>query len=187
MLPVLFVWLVIFCSKLFLQKTFYKNFLKGNCNWVLFVCMYGWRRRRAAWDPHWTWRPIFDRDLISRLVTCGSLHWIGDLCSYFLHVPWPALNCCFEEVKYSVVRVSLYSGFGKSVVKWAVARRFQAGFVWNLTWLKTLALALTVVGCYRPPSATNESLLSLTDSLSKLNFKEIVLIGDLNRNWLQSL
>lgn len=48
-------------------------------------------------------------------------------------------------------------------------------------------LAFTVVGCYRPSSATNESLSSFMDILSILNVKEIVLIGDFNWNWLQPL
>lgn len=41
-----------------------------------------------------------------------------------------------------------------------------------------------VVGCYRPPSANSSTLSSLRDFLSSLNYNEIVLLGDLNWNWL---
>ena len=43
---------------------------------------------------------------------------------------------------------------------------------------------LTVVGCYRPPSATNDTLSSLMQLLSQLQFKEIILVGDFNWDWL---
>ena len=39
---------------------------------------------------------------------------------------------------------------------------------------------LTIVGCYRPPSASSETLSSLTTHLSTLAFNEILLTGDLN-------
>ena len=45
-------------------------------------------------------------------------------------------------------------------------------------------LHITVVGCYRPPSAISCTLPSLMELLSGLKFNEIVLIGDLNWNWL---
>lgn len=46
------------------------------------------------------------------------------------------------------------------------------------------AFCITVVGCYRPPSALNDALQSLTHLLSRLNYSEIVLAGDLNWDWL---
>lgn len=46
-------------------------------------------------------------------------------------------------------------------------------------------LCLTVVGCYRPPSASQEALQSLTHLLSSLKYSEIVLVGDLNWDWLK--
>ncbi len=46
---------------------------------------------------------------------------------------------------------------------------------------------ITVVGCYRPPSASSEALLSLNNQLSTLNFNEILLIGDFNKDWLSSV
>lgn len=49
----------------------------------------------------------------------------------------------------------------------------------------TKDLCITVVGCYRPPSALNDALQSLMDLLSRLNFSEIVLAGDLNWDWLK--
>ena len=46
-------------------------------------------------------------------------------------------------------------------------------------------LHITVVGCYRTPSAVSGALSSLMQHLSGLNFNEIVVIGDLNWDWLQ--
>ncbi len=43
---------------------------------------------------------------------------------------------------------------------------------------------LTVVGFYRPPSTTSNTLSSLMQLLSQLNFKEIILVGHYNWNWL---
>jgi len=43
---------------------------------------------------------------------------------------------------------------------------------------------LTLVGCYRPPSANAEALSSLMQLLAQLKFKEIVLVGDFNWDWL---
>ncbi len=54
----------------------------------------------------------------------------------------------------------------------------------NLTVSKTLHLI--VVGCYRPPSASNDAFSSLMHSVTSLNYKELVLLGDFNVNWLQS-
>ncbi len=54
----------------------------------------------------------------------------------------------------------------------------------NLIVSKTLHL--TVVGCYRPPSARNDAISSLMHSVTSLNYKELVLLGDFNVNWLQS-
>ncbi len=45
---------------------------------------------------------------------------------------------------------------------------------------------LTVFGCYRPPSASNDAISSLMHSVTSLNYKELVLLGDFNVNWLQS-
>ena len=46
--------------------------------------------------------------------------------------------------------------------------------------------SVTVVGCYRPHSAIAEALTSLTQLLVDLNYNEIILIGDLNWDWLNS-
>ncbi len=54
----------------------------------------------------------------------------------------------------------------------------------NLIVSKTLHL--TVVACYRPPSASNDAISSLMHSVTSLNYKELVLLGDFNVNWLQS-
>ncbi len=43
---------------------------------------------------------------------------------------------------------------------------------------------LTIVGCYRPPSATSNTLTYLMNSLASLNYKELILMGDFNLNWL---
>ena len=43
---------------------------------------------------------------------------------------------------------------------------------------------LTIIGCYRPPSAINDSVSSLTDLLSKFGSSELILLGDLNWDWL---
>lgn len=45
--------------------------------------------------------------------------------------------------------------------------------------------SITVVGCYRPPSASKEALQSLKQLLSRLNYRELVLAGDLNWDWLK--
>uniref|UniRef100_A0A3B3DM95 Reverse transcriptase domain-containing protein n=2 Tax=Oryzias melastigma TaxID=30732 RepID=A0A3B3DM95_ORYME len=44
--------------------------------------------------------------------------------------------------------------------------------------------SITVAGCYRPPSASKETLQSLQLLLTKLNFTELLLAGDLNWDWL---
>ena len=49
----------------------------------------------------------------------------------------------------------------------------------------TRGLCITVVGCYRPPSASKEALQSLNHLLSRLNYSELVLAGDLNWDWLK--
>ena len=46
---------------------------------------------------------------------------------------------------------------------------------------------MTVVGCYRPPSATKEALSSLQHLLSKLNYNELLMAGDLNWDWLNAV
>ena len=53
----------------------------------------------------------------------------------------------------------------------------------NVNFSKTLHI--TDVGCYRTPSAVSGALPTLMQLLSGLNFNEIVVIGDLNWNWLQ--
>ena len=45
---------------------------------------------------------------------------------------------------------------------------------------------LTVVGCYRPPSAVHEAVTLLSVILLKLSDKELVLFGDLNWDWLST-
>ena len=49
------------------------------------------------------------------------------------------------------------------------------------------SLSMTVVGCYRPPSATKEALSSLQHLLSKLNYNELLMAGDLNWDWLNAV
>ncbi len=46
--------------------------------------------------------------------------------------------------------------------------------------------SITVVGCYRPPSADSSALPSLFQLFSDLDAKELVVLGDLNWNWLHS-
>ncbi|KAK0145188.1 hypothetical protein N1851_015920 [Merluccius polli] len=43
---------------------------------------------------------------------------------------------------------------------------------------------LIVIGCYRPPSATSDSISTLTNLLSKMTSSELLLCGDLNWDWL---
>lgn len=43
---------------------------------------------------------------------------------------------------------------------------------------------LTIIGCYRPPSAIKDSIRSLTDLLSRFSSSELILLGDLNWDWL---
>lgn len=49
------------------------------------------------------------------------------------------------------------------------------------------SFSLTVIGCYRPPSAAKEALTSLKHLLSKLNYNELLIAGDLNWDWLNSV
>lgn len=46
--------------------------------------------------------------------------------------------------------------------------------------------SFTVVGCYRSPSASSEALNSISNYISGLNPGELVLVGDLNLDWLSS-
>ncbi len=43
---------------------------------------------------------------------------------------------------------------------------------------------IMVVGCYRPPSAISNSLSTPVNLLSQLHYNEIVVVGDLNWDWL---
>lgn len=43
---------------------------------------------------------------------------------------------------------------------------------------------LTIIGCYRPPSASKDAIRSLTDLLSECTASELILLGDLNWDWL---
>ncbi len=45
---------------------------------------------------------------------------------------------------------------------------------------------LSVVGCNIPPSASNVAISFLVHLVTFLNYKELVLLGDVNVNWLQS-
>lgn len=42
---------------------------------------------------------------------------------------------------------------------------------------------ITVVGCYRPPSASKDAFKSISDILHDLNNSEFILMGDLNWDW----
>lgn len=48
----------------------------------------------------------------------------------------------------------------------------------------TKSCIMTIVGCYRPPSALIDTLPSLSDSLSTVKYNELVFMGDLNWDWL---
>lgn len=43
---------------------------------------------------------------------------------------------------------------------------------------------ITVVGCYRPPSASKEAFKSISDILHDLNDSKLILMGELNWDWL---
>lgn len=49
------------------------------------------------------------------------------------------------------------------------------------------SLSLTVIGCYRPPSADTSALSALVQLLSDVSYKELILLGDLNLNWLHPI
>lgn len=44
--------------------------------------------------------------------------------------------------------------------------------------------AIAVAGCYRPPSASKDTLSSLSDCLLSVKFNDLVILGDLNWDWL---
>lgn len=44
--------------------------------------------------------------------------------------------------------------------------------------------SLTIIGCYRPPSASQEALASLASYMTGFNSSELLLVGDLNLDWL---
>lgn len=46
---------------------------------------------------------------------------------------------------------------------------------------------LTVVGCYRPPSALSDTLESFAKCMAKLNYNEVVIVGDFNWDWLKPI
>lgn len=48
----------------------------------------------------------------------------------------------------------------------------------------TNCCTLRVLGLYRPPSASKDALVSLSESLSKANYNGLVFMGDLNWDWL---
>lgn len=43
---------------------------------------------------------------------------------------------------------------------------------------------ITVVGCYRPPSASKDAFQSISEILHKINDSEFILMGDMNWDWL---
>lgn len=43
---------------------------------------------------------------------------------------------------------------------------------------------ITVIGCYRPPSATKDSLPSLSEIMHQLGNSECIILGDFNWDWL---
>jgi len=46
-------------------------------------------------------------------------------------------------------------------------------------------MTITVVGCYRPTSVAADSLLTLSQLLSQLQYSEIILAGDVNWDWFK--
>lgn len=48
-------------------------------------------------------------------------------------------------------------------------------------------LQLTIAGCYRPPSTTSCTLHSVMNSLASFNYKELILLGDFNLNWMHTI
>ena len=42
---------------------------------------------------------------------------------------------------------------------------------------------MTIVGWYRPPSASKHALSSLSESLANVKYNELVVTGDLNWDW----
>ena len=49
------------------------------------------------------------------------------------------------------------------------------------------SLSMTVVGCYRPPSATKEALSSSMHLLSKINYNELLMARDMNWDSLNAV
>uniref|UniRef100_A0A3B3BNA3 Reverse transcriptase domain-containing protein n=1 Tax=Oryzias melastigma TaxID=30732 RepID=A0A3B3BNA3_ORYME len=76
-----------------------------------------------------------------------------------------------------------------------IKNKFQVSLISSLSVIKQfefIALklqmskdqSLTIMGCYRPPSANSEALSSLFNHVASLNAGEFVLTGDLNLDWL---
>lgn len=80
------------------------------------------------------------------------------------------------------VAIYVKSRFGASVVLSESLCKQMEFLALNVEIFKSLSI--TVVGCYRPPSASREALSSLKLLLSRLNYRELLMAGDLNWDWL---
>lgn len=92
---------------------------------------------------------------------------------------------CFQEQRgWGCNLLQIYSKFNVNVL-WSksVSKQFEYLTI-NLE--VSTGFPITVVGCYRPPTAVAETLISLTKLLADLNYSEVVLTGDLSWDWLKS-
>lgn len=66
----------------------------------------------------------------------------------------------------------------------SIAKQYEL-LALNLSVSKTLQI--TIAGCYRPPSATSNAVQSLIHSLTSLEYKELIIMGDFNLNWMHAI
>ncbi len=72
---------------------------------------------------------------------------------------------CVSSVTLSITRAKQFEVLAIKVGVWKVSN-------------------ITVVGCYRPPSATRDAPKAFSDILHELNDSEFILMSDLNWDWL---
>lgn len=110
---------------------------------------------------------------------------------------WLSKSCSDEAISikgYNVFRtdrpkkgggVAIYCK-SKFSVNILLSKSISKQFEFLANNLESTRFSMTVVGCYRPPSAVAEALTSLTKLLADLNDNEMILTGDLNLDWLKS-
>lgn len=98
-----------------------------------------------------------------------------------LHVDGYNVFRCDRKARGGGVAIYVSTKFNASIL---CCQSIPKQFEFLALQIKIANAPLTIIGCYRPPSAMSEALANLTEVLSSYNGTEMVLLGDLNLDWL---